>query len=61
MIPRGLESPAWRGLDAHLVMVAKVSLGFFDMVPIWNSRIACNDGGGIVCSLWAFSADFRVL
>ena len=38
---------------------------FFDMVPIWNSSIACNDGGSIgiqvVCSLWAFSADFRVL
>ena len=30
------------------------------MIPIWNSRIACNDGGSIVCSLWAFSADFRV-
>ena len=23
------------------------------MIPIWNSRIACNDGGSIVCSLWA--------
>ena len=30
---------------------------------IWNSHtgIACNDGGSFVCSLWAFSADFRVL
>ena len=34
---------------------------FFDMIPIWSSRIACDDGGSIVCSLWAFSADFRVL
>ena len=31
------------------------------MIPIWNSRIACSDGGRFVCSLWAFSADFRVL
>ena len=30
------------------------------MIPIWNSRISCTDGGSIVCSLWAVSADFRV-
>ena len=32
-----------------------------DMIPIWNICIACNDGGSIVCSLRAFSADFWVL
>ena len=31
----------------------------FNMIQIWNSRIACNDG--IACLLWAFSTDFRVL
>ena len=38
--------------------------GFFDMIPIWNSSIACNDEERIVCLLWAFSCrlgrrDFR--
>ena len=50
-----------------LVSCAAARTELIEVFPVWNSRImtriTCNDsdGGSIFCSLWAFSADFRVL
>ena len=50
-----------------MVSCAAARTELIEVFPVWNSRImtriTCNDsdGGSIFCSLWAFSADFRVL